>query len=362
MADFFQITRTQFTVAQYIGWMRSGELELSPNFQRRSVWKAPAKSYFIDTVARGLPIPIIFLRERTDLNTLRTIREVVDGQQRLRTLFTYLVPELLSDFKEERDSFLVRRIHNKQLEGKKFIDLPQQVKEHLLSYQISTHVLPSSTSDSEVLDMFRRMNATGTKLNAQELRNAEFFGQFSQTSKAVSSKYLDIWRLWNMFHEPDFARMREVEFVSELLMVAESGMQEKTQSRITNYYKARDENYPFCDTAISMFDDIMEIISGVAGSYISRTSLSNQGVFYSLFATLLDMRYGAVEPLGRPVVAKDLPTDLSNRMRGLSEALKDRDRLPQPVSEALNSRSNRLSNRRIIRDFIRARLAGEPAT
>ncbi|WP_284877309.1 DUF262 domain-containing protein [Brevundimonas sp. MEB006b] len=356
MAGFLQIARTEFTVAQYIGWMRSGELELNPNFQRRSVWKPPAKSYFIDTVVRGLPIPIIFLRERTDLNTLRTLREVVDGQQRLRTLFSYIAPDLVPGFVVDRDGFTVSKVHNSDIGGLAFGELSASLREQIISYQISTHVLPASTSDAEVLDMFRRMNASGVKLNAQELRNAKFFGHFSQTSKTLSTSYLETWRNWRIFNESDFARMKEVEFVSELLMLTERGIQEKTQPSIDATYKRLDNDWAEMPFILSAFEETMNTISSFAGGYIARSAFRNSAVFYSLFAALLDLRFGPV--VNRTRRRENLPQrpDLEDRLRSISRALDARDQLPPEVQAALNSRSNRARNRTVVRDYIHAGL------
>ncbi|MCX5783137.1 MAG: DUF262 domain-containing protein, partial [Elusimicrobia bacterium] len=71
-----ETTKTLYKISDFISWQTSKNLSLSPSFQRRSVWKESAKSYLIDTIVRGLPIPIIFLREKTDPNTLETKREV----------------------------------------------------------------------------------------------------------------------------------------------------------------------------------------------------------------------------------------------------------------------------------------------
>src|SRR4051812_45366761 len=116
----FDITRTTFRVSDFLGWQRDNTLMLSPSFQRRSVWDPGAKSYLIDTMARDLPIPIIFLRERLDLATQRTLREVVDGQQRLRTVIGFIDPNALKDFEPARDGFTVRRNHNPDLASKPF--------------------------------------------------------------------------------------------------------------------------------------------------------------------------------------------------------------------------------------------------
>jgi hypothetical protein len=71
------IKHQQFKVSDFLSWQREGSLVLSPSFQRRPVWKPSAKSYFIDTVVRGLPVPIIFIRERINLSTQTAIREIV---------------------------------------------------------------------------------------------------------------------------------------------------------------------------------------------------------------------------------------------------------------------------------------------
>src|SRR6266581_4083440 len=105
------IKHQQFKVSDFLSWQREGSLVLSPNFQRRPVWKPTAKSYLLDTVARGLPVPIIFIRERINLTTQTTIREIVDGQQRLRTLFTFIDSRSLPDFDKNRDPFIVSPRH-----------------------------------------------------------------------------------------------------------------------------------------------------------------------------------------------------------------------------------------------------------
>jgi hypothetical protein len=108
-----------------MSWQRQGLLDLNPPFQRRSVWAPGAKSYLIDTVVRNLSTPLIFLRETIDLETLQQRREVIDGQQRLRTVFAFVDPTLLPDYDEAKDAFLVRREHNSAVAGRSFTALPR---------------------------------------------------------------------------------------------------------------------------------------------------------------------------------------------------------------------------------------------
>jgi hypothetical protein len=100
---------TVYKVSDFISWQRIGSLELSQAFQRRPVWPTGAKPFLIDTIVRGIPIPIIFLRERSDPNSdgLEPKRQVVDGQQRLRTILGFVDSTLLNNFKDA-DSFTVQ--------------------------------------------------------------------------------------------------------------------------------------------------------------------------------------------------------------------------------------------------------------
>ena len=71
-------------------WDNKEELILAPEFQRRKVWSMKAKSYLIDTILKGLPIPSIHIRQKIDIRRKKTIREVVDGQQRIGAILDYI--------------------------------------------------------------------------------------------------------------------------------------------------------------------------------------------------------------------------------------------------------------------------------
>lgn len=68
---------------------RSGELDVSPWYQRRSIWNTPQKSYLIITLLEQKPIPAIYIRYHLNLDEGKTVRQVVDGQQRTRAILEY---------------------------------------------------------------------------------------------------------------------------------------------------------------------------------------------------------------------------------------------------------------------------------
>ena len=65
------------------------ELNISPWYQRRAVWTNAHKSYLINTIFVTMPVPSIYVRHTLDLDQEKTIKEVVDGQQRVRSIIDY---------------------------------------------------------------------------------------------------------------------------------------------------------------------------------------------------------------------------------------------------------------------------------
>src|SRR5688500_15409800 len=79
----------QYRISDFLEWHREKKLSLNPEFQRGSVWTPVARSYLIDTVLQQLPVPKIYLRTKIDVLTKKSVREVVDGQQRLRAIIDF---------------------------------------------------------------------------------------------------------------------------------------------------------------------------------------------------------------------------------------------------------------------------------
>lgn len=356
MTGSLEITRTQFTVADFITWMRTGQLNLSPSFQRRPVWKPSAKSYLVDTVVRGLPTPIIFLRQITDTKTFKTVREVVDGQQRIRTLISYIDGAALPDWDEGRDAFTVRRLHNRELASKKFKDLDERHKQSILNYQFSTHILPNDTSDQQVLDIFRRMNATGTRLNKQELRNAEFFGEFIQSVYEVALASLDLWRKWEVFSEDEIARMDEAEFVSELYIMILSGVSSKSQPMINSFYRDYDTNFKERAQVEKRVNWLLGELDDVYGDKVANSQFSNRIILYGLLAAIYDISFGLGSALNTATPRKKIAS-LAKKLEKLDVVLANRDNLPSDVQEALIGRPGHKANRLALTNFIKSELA-----
>jgi len=345
------ILKTVYKVSDFISWQRSGSLELSPNFQRRSVWPHAAKSYLMDTIVRGLPIPIIFLRERTNLETLEPVREVVDGQQRLRTVIAYLAPNTLRGFDAKRDGFVVKRIHNPDVANKAFGELTENTRKRILNYDFSVHVLPSDTEDREVLQIFARMNSTGYKLNAQELRNAEYYGVFKKLMYELAYEQLNRWRSWTVFSEMDIARMTEVEETSDLAILMLKGLHGKSQPTIARTYRENEDRFPEGTEVARRFRIVMDKIEDTLGAIVKDTVFSGRVLFNTLFTFYYDEIFGLGSGLQK-MKPRPLKGNVALAMQRASNTISDGD-LDEGLAKALRGATGNVDARRTRLKFLK---------
>lgn len=358
MDETLKPTKTVYTVSQFLDWQRQRTLNLNPIFQRRPVWKTPAKSQLIDSVVRGYPVPIILLRQVQDLDTLQLKMEVVDGQQRLRTLLSFIDPASIPDLRQN-DQFTVRRTHNRDIAGKAFSALSADVKQTLLSYEISTHVFPATTGDEQVFRIFARLNSTGLSLNDQEIRNSEFHGAFKSLVYELSFEYLDSWREWNVFPSDAISRMEEAEAVSEYIIAMVEGIGGKSKSRITKYYRDNEDEFSDAEIVRHRFETTMTAIQHQFGGFIRGSAFERASLFYSLFAAVYHHMYGLASPLRRKK-PRALPRAVGAALSRASDRIRSK-KLPEDVQDAMDKATADKARRDRRHKFIMGALGLEPA-
>jgi uncharacterized protein with ParB-like and HNH nuclease domain len=304
-------------------------------------------------VVRGLPVPIIYLRQRVDLDTQRTFREVVDGQQRLRTVFAYIDPTVIEDYDSVRDGFTVKPLHNEALAGRTFSKLPKEFRGRILSYEFSTHVLPIDIEDREVLEIFARLNATGVKLNHQELRNAEYFGEYKFSMYSLGLEQLDRWREWQIFTDDQISRMKEVELTSDLVLNMIKGLSGKTQNRLDEVYKAYNEEFPEKQEVERRFRNTINQIDEILGVKIRKTVYKSEVYFFTLFIYIYDQLYGLGSQLKRASSNK-LKKRIKERLLTVSEEFYT-EQVPRTVLDAVQRASSDLGRRKTRLEYMQER-------
>jgi len=268
-----------YSVNDFLSWDERKELILQPKFQRRDVWTPKAKSHLIDTILRGLPIPIVFIRQNVDPELRRTVREVVDGQQRLRAVIDY-----------SKDLFPVARSQNHEYGGMTFSQLPGDAKQHVLSYEFSVVILEGA-SDADVLEIFARLNTYAQTLTKQELLNSAYFGEFKQTMYALGREHLEFWRQNRILTDREIIRMAEAELVSELAVCMLTGIQRR-RTGIEDLYKSKDDTFPERGRVEREFKAVIDAISACLGTELRANLFSRHVVFHSLFCAFHHVMFG----------------------------------------------------------------------
>lgn len=269
-------TRT-YNVSDFVEWEARDQLELSPDFQRRSVWSQKAKSYLIDTIVRGKPIPKLLITQ--EIQDRRNIRVVVDGQQRLRAILEYVAGE-----------FPISRAHSREFAGRRFDRLPDQVQTELMKYEIGVDLL-YDLPYRDILDIFARLNTYTVKLNGQELLNAKYVGYFKQLVYELGYRYVDYWIAGKVVTKSQVTRMVEAELSSDLVVSIVDGVQ--TNKNIEQFYRKYEEDFDNVDDVDDKFNSIMSYIGAVfPAAELSNTNWSRIHLFYTLFTVVGHSLYG----------------------------------------------------------------------
>ena len=152
-----RIHTKHYSLRQVVDMIEDGDIDLAPDFQRQFVWKARQRSGLIESLLLGIPLPSFYFNQ-DDTGRL----QVVDGVQRLTTIFRYVTDPAvrLGD---------VTYLHD--LQGQGFADLTALFRRRLSSAQFVAHVIDPQTPYRVKFDIFRRINTGGTPLSAQEIRH-----------------------------------------------------------------------------------------------------------------------------------------------------------------------------------------------
>jgi hypothetical protein len=268
--DEFKTEKAVYSPTDFALWNANNMLMISPKFQRRPVWRTPAKSFFIDTLLRGMTIPPIYLRKAQNPAKTGEIREVVDGQQRIRAVLGFI-----------EDEFSLATNLQAPWAGKCYSDLSSSQQQQIMNYGFPTEIF-KGISDKQIFEVFCRLNMNGVALNKQELRNGTYFGLFKQASYALAYEYLEFWRGNSIFSEQNLARMLEVELTSELLIAGVDGMQDKKKS-IDKFYGDFEVKFPKQSTFEKQFRTTMDTIADTFDGDLGTTYFRRSPLFYSLY-------------------------------------------------------------------------------
>lgn len=263
------------TTNRTIAWFKQthdneGELVMKPPFQRNPVWTYAQKSYLIDSILNGFPIPEIYMQEFVDENGKQK-HIIIDGQQRVRACLEYIEGEY--EIEEETLSWA----------GMKFDDLSSDDKKKIFGYTFIVRLLPEMPDD-EIRGIFQRLNKNVVALNSQELRHATYWGPFIKTMEEIANyKY---WSTSGIFTPLNVRRMMDIEYISELAVGVLHGHQNKKET-LDKYYQEYEIEFEGRDELISNFQHVLFEIEHLFPD-LKNTRWRKKTDFYSLFVYLAE--------------------------------------------------------------------------
>jgi hypothetical protein len=336
----------QPTLAEFLQWREAGSLELSPKFQRKAVWSPTQRSYFIDTMLQQMPSPQIYLRKQYNLNGRKIVHEVIDGQQRLRSVL---------DFYDGK--YAISSNLEESYAGMRFNGLSKKHQMSIMKYKFNCETF-DNISDREVQDVFRRMNTYSSPLTKQELRHGRWFGHFSRTCETLARDKLDFWRSNRILSNVRIARMGDVLLTCSLLISQIDGMQDKSKS-IDDFYENFDNRFPNRERHEKRFCAVIEEIIETIGEDLRDNQFRKPPLFYSLYVALYHRMYGVpkekLRTPGRPMTDRDRGL-LKDACMRLSEVLtKAQER--QKLSAAALKRAQHLDYPPRYETFVKACLS-----
>ncbi|WP_238987004.1 DUF262 domain-containing protein [Lyngbya aestuarii] len=169
---------------------RDGNLLVNRKYQRKLIWSVPEKEKLIGSILKGYPIPLILLAERPQVHGSGKY-EIIDGMQRLNAI---------CDFIENGFSFqgkyfdLNEFSYAKQLaDEKKFQftensdNLSRKECSKILDYQLAVTIY-TAMNESDITEVFGRINSGGKQLSNQERRQAGVTAPFAEVVRTIAMK------------------------------------------------------------------------------------------------------------------------------------------------------------------------------
>lgn len=229
---------------------------LNPEYQRHYVWDDQKASQLIESILLGIPLPTIYLSEEDGTD------EVVDGQQRLTTIISFIKGTF-----PDGTTFRLKGLKELEvLNGATFQDLPKNITKQFNTFQLSIIKIDSNSHKEAKFDIFERINRGSVALSEQEIRNCIYSGSLNTQMKEIvkTDKFKKILN----FTKRDISRMVDVSFIAAFLALSDQGGRFKSGPKTAiNKYMERNKNLTEDESrkVISKFMDVLDSVYSVFG-------------------------------------------------------------------------------------------------
>ena len=353
----FKFSDNRKTVNEIFTMFDEGKLIVDDTYQRRSVWSEKDKVRLIETILLQLVIPeLFFWKADTDPETGISTTHIVDGQQRIKAIYSFINNEF-----KLKPQYLLDEGSKEKYANKYFKDLDTETRKTFWNYQLMIIEIDSAATRDDIITMFNRLNLTDYNLNDQEKRNS-VSGEFAALAREISDNPL--WDEKRLFTGPDVKRMKDVEFCASIILLHRKGIIDQTdQSALNQAYEELQVGYK---DAEQDKEAVCAAIETIATFFISDNVtkfLRRQAQLYTLFSVVFYMQREniAVEQCQKDRLEyfvklysvfnndMDLSGEISDSEKILFDWLK---KYKLASSEGLNKHTNRMIRYNVMKDFL----------
>ncbi|WP_248579997.1 DUF262 domain-containing protein [Nocardioides sp. InS609-2] len=161
------------SIGEVLSLYRDQDIDIHPEFQRIFRWKDAQKSKLIESILLGIPIPPIFVSQRSD-----GVWDVIDGVQRLSTILEFVGEYMDEDGNKQPPLRLNAGEYLTELEGYRYDQagsaadsvFDDSLRRDFKRAKLDFRIITKESDDSAKYDLFQRLNS-GSVLSPQEARN-----------------------------------------------------------------------------------------------------------------------------------------------------------------------------------------------
>ncbi|MEB2786816.1 DUF262 domain-containing protein [Algoriphagus persicinus] len=249
----------ELKISDLVGLIDKELVDLNPSYQRNYIWSPNDQKQLIDTILDGFPLPNFFLYEKPDGKY-----EMVDGQQRSKTIYRFVKGQITSSKNKGNQSY------NATITN--FID----------NYRIAVIKLSNLKAGENLNDFYVLINKKGVKVNSPEVNKSEFHDSIFMRLANDVLGYQALIDL-NLFTEAVSKRMNDRAFIEELLAYLKFGIKDKKDSVEYIYGKEDFSEEEFIEYK-KRFISIINVLSELNSIYdLKNTRYRQKNDFFTLF-------------------------------------------------------------------------------
>ncbi|MDF4896854.1 DUF262 domain-containing protein [Vibrio parahaemolyticus] len=219
------VQTSDFSLKTVSDMVDGSSIDIAPHYQRRERWQNDKQSALIESFLMNVPVPPVYLSEDSFGKY-----SVIDGKQRITAINKFMRGELK----------LKEMVTFKELEGKVFSDLPDEIQNALsLRPYLRVVTLLKQTAPTLKYEVFLRLNTGGERLNAQEIRNVAYAGSLNNLLFELSDNDVikERMKITNK-SSPNYRNMADLELVLRFIT-----LRERWQNMSTNLLSNEMDDY-----------------------------------------------------------------------------------------------------------------------